>query len=117
MRDLTIAEALLLFGGVPAARERLALMVETGLGYLQLGQPASTFSRGEAQRVKLARALARRATGRTHYLPDQPTTGRHPADTAHLLRLLPCFLDPFWAIGAARQMINPAISTRTRQKV
>ncbi len=91
--NLTIAEALALFEEVPAARARLALMVETGLGYLQLGQPASTFSGGEAQRVKLARELARRGTGRTLYLLDEPTTGLHPADTAHLLRLLQRLVD------------------------
>ncbi len=91
--NLTIAEALPLFEGVPAARARLALMVETGLGYLQLGQPASTFSGGEAQRVKLARELARRGTGRTLYLLDEPTTGLHPADTAHLLHLLRRLVD------------------------
>jgi len=90
---LTIEEALALFERVPAARARLALMVETGLGYLQLGQTASTFSGGEAQRVKLARELSRRATGRTLYLLDEPTTGLHPADTSHLLRLLQRLVD------------------------
>ena len=91
--DLTIEEALPLFEGVPAAKARLALMAETGLGYLQLGQPASTFSGGEAQRVKLARELSRRAAGRTLYLLDEPTTGLHPFDTAHLLRLLQRLVD------------------------
>ncbi len=86
--DLTIEEALALFAEVPAARARLELMAETGLGYLQLGQPAATFSGGEAQRVKLAKELARRSTGRTLYLLDEPTTGLHPADTAHLIQLL-----------------------------
>jgi excinuclease ABC subunit A len=86
--NLTIEEALSLFADVPAARARLGLMAETGMGYLQLGQPASTFSGGEAQRVKLAKELARRSTGRTLYLLDEPTTGLHPADTAHLVRLL-----------------------------
>ena len=86
--DMTIEEALALFSEVPAAKARLELMNETGMGYLQLGQPASTFSGGEAQRVKLAKELARRSTGRTLYLLDEPTTGLHPADTAHLLLLL-----------------------------
>jgi excinuclease ABC subunit A len=94
--DLTIEEALALFGeasDVPAARARLGLMAETGMGYLPLGQPASTFSGGEAQRVKLAKELARRSTGRTLYLLDEPTTGLHPADTAHLLLLLQRLVD------------------------
>jgi excinuclease ABC subunit A len=86
--DLTIEEALSLFAEVPAAKARLGLMAETGLGYLQLGQPASTFSGGEAQRVKLAKELARRSGMRTLYLLDEPTTGLHPADTAALLLLL-----------------------------
>jgi len=91
--DLTIEEALALFAEVPTAKSRLGLMVETGMGYLQLGQPASTFSGGEAQRVKLAKELARRSTGRTLYLLDEPTTGLHPADTAHLILLLQRLVD------------------------
>ncbi len=66
--ELTIEEALPLFEDVPAVKSRLELMVETGLGYLQLGQPASSFSGGEAQRVKLAKELAARSTG-THPVP------------------------------------------------
>ncbi len=91
--EMTIEEALALFQEVPAAKARLALMAETGMGYLQLGQPASSFSGGEAQRVKLAKELARRSTGRTLYLLDEPTTGLHPADTAHLVRLLQRLVD------------------------
>lgn len=91
--DLTIEEALAVFAEIPAAKARLELMVETGMGYLQLGQPASTFSGGEAQRVKLARELARRSTGRTLYLLDEPTTGLHPADTARLVLLLQRLVD------------------------
>ncbi len=86
--DLTIEEALAVFQGVPAAAARLALMAEVGLGYLQLGQPATTLSGGEAQRVKLAKELGRRAAGRTLYLLDEPTTGLHVADTARLLAIL-----------------------------
>jgi excinuclease ABC subunit A len=91
--ELTIEEALSLFVSIPPAKARLELMAETGMGYLQLGQPASTFSGGEAQRVKLAKELARRSTGRTLYLLDEPTTGLHPADTAHLVRLLQRLVD------------------------
>ena len=86
--DMTIEEALPIFADVPAAASRLSLMVEVGLGYLQLGQPATTLSGGEAQRVKLAKELYRRVTGRTLYLLDEPTTGLHVADTARLLGLL-----------------------------
>jgi excinuclease ABC subunit A len=91
--DMTIEEALALFRDIPAAVSRLQVMADVGLGYLQLGQPATTLSGGEAQRIKLAKELGRRVTGRTLYLLDEPTTGLHPADTACLLGVLQRFVD------------------------
>jgi excinuclease ABC subunit A len=96
--DLTIEEALELFQTVPAAASRLKVMADVGLGYLQLGQPATTLSGGEAQRVKLAKELGRRAAhvlgkGHTLYLLDEPTTGLHPADTTRLLVVLQRLVD------------------------
>jgi excinuclease ABC subunit A len=91
--DLTVEDALALFADVPPARSRLQVLTDVGLGYLQLGQPATTLSGGEAQRVKLAKELGRRVTGRTLYLLDEPTTGLHLADTARLLGVLQRLVD------------------------
>ncbi len=78
--DLTVVQALEQFDAIPRVRERLAALARVGLGYITLGQPATTLSGGEAQRVKLARELARKATGRTLYVLDEPTTGLHFSD-------------------------------------
>ena len=86
--NLTVAEAQELFRDVPAVLSRLQVLADVGLGYLQLGQPTTTLSGGEAQRVKLAKELGRRGTGRTLYLLDEPTTGLHLEDTARLLDVL-----------------------------
>jgi excinuclease ABC subunit A len=91
--NMTVEEALALFADVHAAASRLQVMSDVGLGYLQLGQPATTLSGGEAQRVKLAKELGRRSTGRTLYLLDEPTTGLHLADTTRLLILLQRLVD------------------------
>ena len=91
--DLSIEEALPLFEDIPAVNARLSLMAGVGLGYLKLGQPATTLSGGEAQRVKLAKELGRRATGHTLYLLDEPTTGLHIADVERLLLILQRLVD------------------------
>jgi excinuclease ABC subunit A len=91
--DLTVGEALEFLSSVPAVRQRLEALREVGLDYVRLGQPATTLSGGEAQRVKLARELARRATGRTLYLLDEPTTGLHFDDVRRLLEVLGRLVD------------------------
>jgi excinuclease ABC subunit A len=86
--DLTVEKAIDIFETIPRIFDRLEALRKVGLGYVTLGQPATTLSGGEAQRVKLARELARKATGRTLYVLDEPTTGLHFADIAVLLRAL-----------------------------
>jgi excinuclease ABC subunit A len=86
--DLTVDSALDLLNSIPAVRDRLSTLHEVGLGYLRLGQAASTLAGGEAQRVKLARELARRSSGRSLYVLDEPTTGLHFDDVKKLVELL-----------------------------
>jgi excinuclease ABC subunit A len=85
---MTVQEALRFFDAVPQLQRRLEILEEVGLGYIQLGQPATTLSGGEAQRVKLARELGKARTGRTLYLMDEPTTGLHFVDIERLLQVL-----------------------------
>ena len=85
---MTVEEAYQFFGKVPSLARKLKTLVDVGLGYIQLGQSATTLSGGEAQRIKLATELSRRSTGRTLYLLDEPTTGLHFDDVAKLMRLL-----------------------------
>jgi excinuclease ABC subunit A len=91
--DLTVEQGLDLLGNIPPIQQRLLTLRDVGLGYLQLGQPASTLAGGEAQRVKLARELSRRSSGRTLYILDEPTSGLHFADVRTLLELLHRLVD------------------------
>ncbi len=86
--NLTVDEAARFFRTVPAIADKLVAMLDVGLGYLQLGQAGTTLSGGEAQRVKLASELSKKATGRTVYILDEPTTGLHFADIEKLLQVL-----------------------------
>ena len=91
--DLTVDEALDLFAAFPSMFSRLQTLQDVGLGYIRIGQPAPTLSGGEAQRVKLARELARRATGRTIYVLDEPSVGLHAADVHKLIEVLQRLVD------------------------
>ena len=86
--DMTVEEALTFFQNQPKIRDRLQTLMDVGLGYVKLGQPSTTLSGGEAQRIKLATELSKRSTGRTIYVLDEPTTGLHVADVARLIDIL-----------------------------
>ena len=90
---MTVTEALDVFENIPRVRRRLQTLQDVGLGYIRLGQPATQLSGGEAQRVKLAKELSKRATGKTLYILDEPTTGLSFEDCAHLLRVLQRLVD------------------------
>jgi excinuclease ABC subunit A len=86
--DMTVEEGVGFFAAVPSIRDKLETLHRVGLGYIKIGQQATTLSGGEAQRIKLAKELSRRATGRTLYILDEPTTGLHFHDVAKLLEVL-----------------------------
>ncbi|OGP52313.1 MAG: excinuclease ABC subunit A [Deltaproteobacteria bacterium RBG_13_43_22] len=86
--DLTVDQALIIFEAIPAIRDKLETLMQVGLGYIRLGQPATTLSGGEAQRIKLSRELSKRSTGKTLYILDEPTTGLHFSDIQKLLEVL-----------------------------
>ena len=91
--DMSVTEALAFFGNIPQIKRKLQTLYDVGLGYVSLGQPATTLSGGEAQRVKLAKELHRRQTGKTFYILDEPTTGLHFEDIRLLLEVLNKLVD------------------------
>ena len=90
---MTVNQSLEFFGKIPSIRNKLQTLSDVGLGYIQIGQQATTLSGGEAQRVKLAKELSRRATGKTVYFLDEPTTGLHMDDIRKLLDVLNRLVD------------------------
>ncbi|MGB1006269.1 MAG: ATP-binding cassette domain-containing protein, partial [Thalassobaculaceae bacterium] len=91
--DMTVEEGAAFFKAVPSIRDKLVTLERVGLGYVKIGQPATTLSGGEAQRVKLAKELSRRATGKTLYILDEPTTGLHFEDVRKLLEVIQALVD------------------------
>ncbi len=91
--DMNVSEAAVFFKNIPTIYTKLAVLVEVGLGYIKLGQPSTTLSGGEAQRIKLATELSRRSTGKTLYILDEPTTGLHFDDVKKLLKVLNSLVD------------------------
>jgi excinuclease ABC subunit A len=91
--DMTCEQALEFFANIPSIARKLQTLVDVGIGYIRLGQSATTLSGGEAQRIKLSTELSKRATGRTVYILDEPTTGLHVADVDKLLHMLHALVD------------------------
>ena len=91
--DMTVEEALSFFKNIPNIKAKLQALYDVGLGYIKLGQSSTTLSGGEAQRVKLATELAKRNTGKTLYILDEPTTGLHMYDVKKLINILQTFVD------------------------
>lgn len=91
--EMTVEDSVKFFENIPALKRKLETLEEVGLGYIRLGQPATTFSGGEAQRIKLATELSKRPTGRTLYILDEPTTGLHFEDVRHLMTVLHTLVD------------------------
>ena len=91
--DMTVEEAMVVLENIPQVERKLQTLVDVGLGYIKLGQSATTLSGGEAQRIKLAKELSKRATGRTFYILDEPTTGLHFEDVRRLLDVLHRLVD------------------------
>src|ERR1700744_1207978 len=96
---MTVEEAASFFKAVPTIRDKMETLKRVGLSYVQVGQSATTLSGGEAQRVKLSKELSRRATGRTLYILDEPTTGLHFEDTRKLLEVLHELVDTGNTVG------------------
>ena len=91
--DMRVSEALEFFSNVPKIKKKLQVLEDVGLGYIKLGQPAPTLSGGEAERVKLAKELQKKATGKTLFVLDEPTTGLHTDDIKRLLAILQKIVD------------------------